>query len=81
MATEAGISGRLTNALTCRLGMRLDDAALCGQCEPLLIIGLFQQARPQPSGRHAYRQVAQSSGFFGVRPDQFLVQRAVNGSW
>ena len=30
----------------CRLGMRLDDAALCGLCEPLLIFGLFQQARP-----------------------------------
>jgi hypothetical protein len=61
--------------------MRLDNAALCGLCEPLLIFGFFQQARPQPVGRHAYRQVAQSSGFLDVGLDQFLVQRAVNGSW
>src|SRR5437764_8668819 len=32
--------------------MRLDDATLCGLCEPLLIIGLFQQARPIAKSRN-----------------------------
>ena len=81
MAAQAGVSGRLTNDWPCRLGMRLDDATLCGLCEPLLIIGLFQQARPQSSGRHAYRQVAQSRGFLGVGPHQFVVERAVDQVW
>jgi hypothetical protein len=39
-------SWSLTNASTLSVGMRLDDAALCGLCEPLLIFGFFQQERP-----------------------------------